>query len=188
MAKIYFKDGNYEALTNLLNSVFENKKLQRIKVFEIMSSYIEKQLNCFYDNFGYTEKTKKEYEKIKEILNGIEEKINILSIEKTLSLSSMETKFSIIEERYSDAYQALYDSEQEKIVPSRLLNHVKNLEIVAEEDYLLCLSAATILFEHNMPSCAEKYLKFVSTSKNKTDTVKEALYQTVKNKKLYLNR
>lgn len=186
MAKINFKEGNYAALKTQMNSVYEDTDPRKIQVFENVRNYIKNQLNNLYDDFGYTNKTKKEYEQIKEILDDIEEKMNILLIEK--SLSNVETNFNTEENTNSDAYQALYDAKQDMMVPTKLLNHIKNLEIVAEEDYLLCLSAAKVLFEHNMPNYAEKYLKFVATSKNKTDAVKKALDQTVKNKKLYLNR
>lgn len=187
MAKIYVKEGNYKALKTQIDSIYENPNLKRIEIFQHISNYIHTRLNKinkFYDRFGYSGKARNEQEQIKEILSSIEEKMNTL----LLLTSNLETKYSVEEKRYQDAYQELYDSEQDMIVPSKLLNRVKNLEIVVEEDYLLCLSAATVLFEHNMPNYAEKYLKFVATSKNKTKAVKESLNQTINNKKLYLNR
>lgn len=189
-----FKNNKDEELKKIVDEVFENNSnnfLAKEKFIKILLNCINKDKAFFYyvyENTEFTLKRKQKYKRIIDILSYIEEKYNTLLVSRSLPLVSFRQEIESNNCQNNQVCSLLYDLDDDKLIPTKTLHYVKNLEIPSEENYLLCLATARFLFENKMPKQAEKYLKFVEKSKDKTATVKKELKQVINNKRLYLNK
>jgi len=92
---------------------------------------------------------------------------------------------------YEDkVYDVTIDQETGNICPRRLEEYVKNFQtsIPMDEELLLYIAAAKIMFIHKWPKHGEHYLKLVTHAHSLNPAIQREYEQLIKNKKLYLNK
>lgn len=100
----------------------------------------------------------------------------------------MMTGESLLSPYEDEVYWATSNQENGNISPRELEEYVKNLQISQDEELLLYIAAAKVMFTHKLPKHGEHYLKLVSKAHSKNPTVKQEYQQCIRNKTLYLNK
>lgn len=101
---------------------------------------------------------------------------------------AMMTEESLLSTYEDEVYWATINKENGNISPRKLEEYVKNIQISQDEELLLYIAAAKVMFTHKLSKHGEHYLKLVSKAHSKNPTVKQEYQQCIKNKKLYLNK
>ncbi len=95
-----------------------------------------------------------------------------------------------LKEYEDEVYNVTIDSETLNICPRRLEEYVENFQtsIPMDEELLLYIAAAKIMFTHKWSKHGEHYLKLVRQVHSSNPAIQREYQQLIKNKKLYLNK
>ena len=141
------------------------------------------------DSFNLSKRIRKKIETVSLELEYYQELYSQLGAYYDLDEEMMTGNY-FLQEYEDEVYDITIDQETGVICPGRLEEYVKNFQtsIPMDEELLLYIAAAKIMFTHKWPKHGEHYLKLVAHAHPVNPAIQREYEQLVKNKKLYLNK